>query len=247
MFLRSSDMKINVSFDWKFLDTGLVYRFRDQDNRVKFKPLCPAASDALLNIYRTFPLPEDINVTSLKNGKLTVMNVHIKFQHFFVLEKNQLAPESRHVNSLIRDYARYPQFDFMIGYLFIQVSVSPFDQHNKESANINKAFERYCKEGNDSRNQIELYLDTTFGGQHTALHINGKFVILKNNIPIAQDFRIVYMCGSPVSLNHTRLVKKYQDVAFISYEEIKSKLLAQARKSLFGNRMSFNRKDSWAS
>ncbi|CAG8519393.1 1075_t:CDS:2 [Funneliformis mosseae] len=157
MFLRSSDMKLN------------------------FKPLCLAASDALLDIYRTFPLPEDINVTSLKNGKLTddnfeeilfqqllnhrdvlfnatnlcreqVMNVHIKFQHFFVLEKNQLAPEPRLANSLIRGYARYPQFNFMIRYLFIQVSISPFDQHNKESANIDKAFERYCKEGNNSKN-----------------------------------------------------------------------------------------------
>lgn len=256
MFLRSSDIKINVSFDWKFLDTGLVYRFKGQYNRVMFRPLCPAALDALLDVYCTFPLPKDVSVTSLRDGNLTgdkfeeilfqqllnhrnvildatdlcgnpVKNVQIKFEHFFVLEKDQFAPEPQHGNSLIRGYACYPRFDFMIGYLFIQVSISPFDKHNKESANINKAFERYR---DDPRNQIELYLDTTFGAQHTALYQNGKFHVLKDYIPI-EDFRIVYMCGSPSSPNHSRLVNKYQDVAFISYEEIKTKLFGDFLKN----------------
>jgi hypothetical protein len=58
------------------------------------------------------------------------------------------------------------------------VSVSPFDQHNKGSANILRAFERYHKDGSDSRNQIEIYLDTVFDGRHTVMLINGKIANL---------------------------------------------------------------------
>jgi hypothetical protein len=70
MFLRWSDVENTVNFDWRFLDTGLVYRFKDEYSYVMFKPLCPAALDALLEVYATSPLPRDIGVTSIGNGEL---------------------------------------------------------------------------------------------------------------------------------------------------------------------------------
>lgn len=256
MFLKSSDIYSTVSFDWKFLDTGLVYRFKNEYNYVMCKPVCPAALDALLDIYRTFPIPRDISVASLRNGQLTGDNfeevlfqqllnhrnilfkatdlngsrttdVHIQFKHFIILEKDQLAPEPQHNQSLVRGFARYPRFDFIVGRTFIQVAVSPFDQHNRDSAEITKAFEPY---GNHLRNQIEIYLDAMFGGRHTAKHENGRFDVRKNGDPIP-DFRIVYMRGSPGIPNHPRLVRKYKELAFIDYDEIRDKLFGDFLKS----------------
>ncbi|GBC08180.1 hypothetical protein RclHR1_07950007 [Rhizophagus clarus] len=256
MFLKSSVIYNSVSFDWKFLDTGLVYRFKNEHNYVMCKPLCPAALDALLDIYRTFPIPRDVSVASLRNGQLTGDNfeevlfqqllnhrniifkatdlngdrttdVHIQFKHFIILEKDQLAPEPQHNQSLVRGFARYPRFDFIVGRTFIQVSVSPFDQHNRDSTDITKAFEPYC---NYLKNQIEIYLDAMFGGRHTAKLENGRFDVRKNGDPVP-DFRIVYMRGSSGTPKHARLVKKYKDLAFIDYDEIRDKLFGDFLRS----------------
>src|SRR5207247_503527 len=114
-----SHIKSNASFDWKFLDTGLVYRFKDEHNFVLHKPLCPAALDALLDMYQDFPLPKDVSIASLNNGELSgekfeeilfqqllnsrnilfkatnligesTTDVLIQFEHFIILEKDQL-------------------------------------------------------------------------------------------------------------------------------------------------------------
>ncbi|CAG8688799.1 11840_t:CDS:2 [Funneliformis mosseae] len=227
MFLKLSYIESSVSFDWEVLGHWT-------------------------NLYRTFPLPRDVSVPSLKDGQLCCDNfeeilfqqmlnhrnvlfkaanlaenpttdVHIQFEHFIALEKDQLAPGPQHATSLVLGFARYPRFDFMIGHTFIQVSVNPLEQHNKESASISKAFERYYKYGNGTRNQIKIYLDVMFGGRHTAKIEKGRFEIHKNGIPVP-DFRIVYMQGSPGTPKHTKLIKKYWDLAFINYEEIKNKL-----------------------
>jgi hypothetical protein len=156
------------------------------------------------------------------NGDPTT-DVYIKFDHFINLEKDQLAPGKEHAKSLIRGYARYPWFDFMVGCIFIQVSVSPFDKHNKNTANISKAFDPYYY-SNDPRNQIEVYLDTVFGSGHKAIFNNqGHFVVTQNSLPVL-NFCIVYMRGSPGAPRHHQLVKQYRDVAFIDYDKIKGKL-----------------------
>ncbi|CAI2177975.1 2668_t:CDS:1 [Funneliformis geosporum] len=72
------------------------------------------------------------------NGHLTT-DVHIQFKHFIALEKGQLAPETQHSQSLVHGFAKYPRFDIIIGRMFIQISVSSFDQHNKDSAEITKS------------------------------------------------------------------------------------------------------------
>ena len=186
MFLRWSGHGSIVDFDWKFLDTGLVYQFEDENIWVMFKPLCPAALDALLEVYKTLPLPSDISVTSIKNGQFTgndfeetlfrqllkysakgitfkatdlsgkrATDVHIQFNYFYFLEKDELAPGLQHAQSLIRGFAHYPRFDFMLGCMFIQSSVSTFNKRNTDSAMIDLAFEPYY--ANDPRNQIEIY------------------------------------------------------------------------------------------
>ncbi|CAG8746551.1 5541_t:CDS:2, partial [Funneliformis caledonium] len=97
------------------------------------------------------PDGKDVSVPSLKDGQLCCDNfeeilfqqmlnhrnvlfkatnlagnpttdVHIQFEHFIALEKDQLAPGPQHATSLVLGFARYPRFDFMIGHTFIQVS-----------------------------------------------------------------------------------------------------------------------------
>ncbi|RUP51478.1 hypothetical protein BC936DRAFT_147980 [Jimgerdemannia flammicorona] len=257
MFLRWSDIEHTISFDWKFLDTGLVYRFKDEYSYVKYKYLCPAALDALLEVYATFPLPRDVSVTSLIDGRLTGNNfeeilfqqlvkyrdipfkatdlngspttdVHIRFRHFISLEKDQFTPGAEHAQSLVRGYAGYPRFDFMVGRIFIQVSVSTFDKRNEGSASINKAFTRpYNSDPN--QNQIEVYLNAMFGPGHKADINDGRFVVTQNGLPVP-DFRIVYIRGNLGSPRHLQLVRRYRDVAFVDYEELKTKLFGDFLK-----------------
>lgn len=66
--LKSLYVEQNISFDWKFLDTGLVYHFKDIYDFMLFKPLCPAALNALLDVYKDFPLLRDVSIMSLSNG-----------------------------------------------------------------------------------------------------------------------------------------------------------------------------------
>ncbi|RUS19337.1 hypothetical protein BC937DRAFT_87647 [Endogone sp. FLAS-F59071] len=206
-----------------------------------------------------FPLPRDVSVASLKDGRLTGPNfeeilfqqlvkyrdipfkatnlngssttdVHIRFQHFINLERNQFAPGTEHAESLVRGYAGYPRFDFIVGRTFIQVSVSTFDVHNRGYANISNAFDHYNNDPRD-RNQIELYLDTVFGGEHRAvIDSEGHFVVTKDDEPVL-DFRIVYIRGSPGAPHHPQLVKSYRDLQFINYEELKTILFGDFLKS----------------
>ena len=113
------------------------------------------------------------------------------------LEKGELAPEPHHSQSLIHGFAGYPRFDFILGQTFIQVSLSAFDKHNTGSAIIDLAFAPYSP--NDRRNQIEIYLDTTFGPTHKAKLSQGRFIITRNGARVP-DFRIVYIRVNPGSL-----------------------------------------------
>ncbi|KAK3830617.1 MAG: hypothetical protein J3R72DRAFT_425789 [Linnemannia gamsii] len=47
----------------------------------------------------------------------------------------------------IRGYKGYSRFDFMIGPVFIQVSVKGFGKYNKESADFTKAFDVWDHKG----------------------------------------------------------------------------------------------------
>ncbi|KAF9356845.1 hypothetical protein BGX26_004660 [Mortierella sp. AD094] len=69
MLLRSQTLHPAV-FDGDFLDTGLVYRSKDQHNNVIYKAVCPAAANALIEVYKKLPLPKDVSVASLLSGSL---------------------------------------------------------------------------------------------------------------------------------------------------------------------------------
>ncbi|RHZ86862.1 hypothetical protein Glove_43g17 [Diversispora epigaea] len=57
-----------VQFEWKFLDLGLIYRYKDND--IHYHPLCRSAQKALLKMYMSFDLPESIR-NQLRIGELT--------------------------------------------------------------------------------------------------------------------------------------------------------------------------------
>ncbi|KAF9369436.1 hypothetical protein CPC16_004504 [Podila verticillata] len=185
----------NKGFDYQFMDLGLVYRIR-VGARTEYRPLCPAANDALLDIYKSMPLPGDTmeaitggNPTSdqFEDGLFTFLMRHsevILDTTNLVGEKRvpviirsnsvkflQNPPASVSENVLIRCYKGHPRFDYVYGRTFIQVSVSDFAKHNVEGANFEKAFERPTARHTrsfDNRNQIEKYLDGAFGGVHKA-------------------------------------------------------------------------------
>ncbi|KAF9898431.1 hypothetical protein EC991_011293, partial [Linnemannia zychae] len=125
-----------------------------------------------------------------------------------------------HENVLTRGYDRYPRFDFMLGPMFIQASISDFASHNTESADLSKAFN--VRDDNGT-NQIERYLNDLYGPGHSAKIDGNRFVVTKNDVPVP-GFRIVYIRGSPGKLSHRALVKKFPDVRHISFEEVRDNL-----------------------
>src|ERR1043166_1041092 len=62
-------------------------------------------------------------------------------------------------------YAGYPRCDFILGYMFFQVSINDFVKHNTGYTNIDLSFNQRDSNG---KNQIENYLDGAFGGIHKA-------------------------------------------------------------------------------
>ncbi|KAF9420714.1 hypothetical protein BGZ76_004057 [Entomortierella beljakovae] len=152
----------------------------------------------------------------------------IDFDDYGVMsrQKHSLGPGKE--KFLARGYLRYPRFDFMIGSMFMQVSISEFGNHNKNTADFRCAFERPYKNDPDNRNQIECYLDEMFGMSHSAgILQDGTFSVYKldpkaHDEKIVSGFRFVYICGSQIDLKkHTELVKELPEVALISFAELK--------------------------
>ncbi|KAF9097655.1 hypothetical protein BGX27_000925, partial [Mortierella sp. AM989] len=134
-----------------------------------------------------------------------------------------LGPDFKKTLSL--GYEGYPRFDYMLGPIFIQVSMSDFAKHNTDSARIQLAFQRGEK---NEPNQIETYLDHMFGPGHSARidEVSKRFVVTKNGERVS-GFRIVYIQGRTGAPAHKGLVKSFPDVAQVSFEEIKEKLFKQ--------------------
>ncbi|CAG8653907.1 10961_t:CDS:2, partial [Funneliformis mosseae] len=241
-------------FEWEFLDFGLIYRIKDvKDKSIEFRnPICPSAKEALLDLYKNCPLPEaylnslardnldgaqfeDILFQQLmKLPKLVLkttdiagkngLDLRLDIKGFDLLQKSS---KSYDKDILVRCYVGYPRYDFILGYMFFQVSISDFVTHNTRYANIDLSFDQ---RDNGGRNQIENYLDGAFGGIHKA-EINKtteyiknkpktrkKFVVSRDG-KACKDFKIIYVCGSPGKANHIHKVDEYPDVRHISYDE----------------------------
>jgi hypothetical protein len=242
----------NARLEWEFLDFGIVYRV-SQDVE-EYNPICLAAKEALLDLYKFCPLPqaylnalaqdnmdgkqfEDALFQQLMRFPNVVLettdiagknkfDLHLDIKSFELLKKQ---PSKYRNDVLVRCYKGYPRFDFILGYTFFQVSISDFVTHDTGYARIELAFDR--KDGN--KNQIEEYLDSVYGGTHkidlikTTNIKNSKIVKTFSASKDGQscdDFKIVYICGRPNETIHKNKVKEYPEVRHISYEEIKTKL-----------------------
>jgi len=270
MFLprKDGDTDFNYNdFDYPFMDLGLVYRLK-VGARVQYHPLCGPARGALLDIYKSMPLPKDVTMAiqsghmdglkfedallyqlyryqdvTLKATNLVGVEqtpVAIKFKHFKMLEDPPLKTNS---DVLLRCYPGYPRFDFILGYMFIQISISDFTTHNRDSADLAKAFKHPEPPGGrptrsfDKRNQIEKYLDSAFGGcdrhendvgcHKAVIDEDSKRFIVKRDDRTVDDFRIVYIRGSPGLPNHTGKISEFPDVLHISFDELKIKLFGE--------------------
>jgi hypothetical protein len=201
----------NMGFDYQFMDLGLVYQIRVGAGK-EYWPLCPAAKEALLNLYKSMPLPQD-TMAAITSGQPTgdqfedALFIFLMRHSKVILDTTDLAgnqnvpvlirsksvkfledpPSSVSENVLLRGFKGYPRFDYIIGRTFIQVSISDFATHNVGTANIEKAFERPTARNTRSfncRNQIEKHLDGAFGGQHEAKidPVTRKFVVTRKHV-----------------------------------------------------------------
>ncbi|KAF9945300.1 hypothetical protein BGZ72_001496, partial [Mortierella alpina] len=248
-FLGSTSI---VDFEWDFLDLGLIYRSKDVGRiGTQHHILCRPAQRALLELFKTLPLPENIrrricdgsfsgdefeealchqlicttkpivlSATDLNGSNPTTIT--LDFSHCDTLKSNKTSLGSGYESVLTRGYGGYPRFDFMLGPMFIQASISDFGRHNTDSASLSKAFDDRDKDG---RNKIERYLDDLYGPTHRAeIGLNSKrFVVTRNGVPVP-GFRVVYIRGSPGKPSHRDLVKEFPDVRHISFEEVRENL-----------------------
>ncbi|RHZ77025.1 hypothetical protein Glove_186g164 [Diversispora epigaea] len=257
MFLPN---RLTVQFDWKFLDLGLIYRYK-KEGIIHCLPLYPSAQKALLKMYTLFDLPENVknqinignlngdqfeealfnrlvcrcnttiqlNATDLNNNNGNIIT--LQFNDYGLIKPSQLSLGPGNDEVLSHGFKRYPQFDYMLGPIFIQVSISDFTLHNsKSSTNIRQAFEPMSAQADISsvqinrRNQIEMYLDEMYGSGHSAkIDSQNKFVVTRNGKHVP-GFRIVYIRGSPGIPNHLRKVHEFPDVAHVTFEEVTRQL-----------------------
>ncbi|OAQ25894.1 hypothetical protein K457DRAFT_900363 [Linnemannia elongata AG-77] len=238
------------NFEWDFLDLGLIYRSKDVGRfRTQHRILCRPAQRALQELFKTLPLPKDtkrriydgrlsrddfetalchqlicttkpivLNATDLNGSSPTT--IALDFSHCDTLRIGRTTLGSVHQSVLTRVYKGYPQFDFVLGPLFIQTSISDFEHHNTDSADLSKAFN---VRDNDGTNHIEHCLNNLFGPGHSARIEDNRFVVTKDGVPVP-GFRVVYIRGSPGKPSHRDLVKKFPDVRHISFEELTEKL-----------------------
>ncbi|KAH7057940.1 hypothetical protein BKA57DRAFT_499820 [Linnemannia elongata] len=213
------------NFESDFLDLGLIYRSKDVGRfRTQHRILCRPAQRALLELFKTLPLPKDtkrriydgslsrddletalchqlicttkpivLNATDLNGSSPTT--IALNFSHCDTLQIGRTTLGSVHQSVLTRVYKGYPQFDFVLGPLFIQTSISDFEHHNTDSADLSKAFN---VRDNDGTNQIEHCLNNLFGPGHSARIEDNRFVVTKDGVPVP-GFRVVYIRGSPES------------------------------------------------
>ncbi|KAF8918026.1 hypothetical protein BGZ58_004938, partial [Dissophora ornata] len=186
---------------------------------------------ALLELFKLMPLPEDIrkcldvaDLTGeqferalfhqlLRNTKsillaATDLNnenkqmVSLDFNDWDTLKPGNVSLGPDHRKTLCRGYGGYPRFGYMLGPMSIQVSLSNFAAHNHET-----------------------YLNHMFGpGHSTQIDQRSKrFVVTKGGERVS-GFHIVYVQGTPGTPTHKKLVKRFPDVAHISFGEINEKL-----------------------
>ncbi|KAF9199073.1 hypothetical protein BGZ59_004206, partial [Podila verticillata] len=240
-----------VDFEWDFMDLGLIYRSKNVGQiGTQHHILCRPAQKALLELFKTLPLPEDtkrricdgslngddfeaalfrqlictvkpvvLNATDLNGRNPTPISLDFSDYGTVQFGKASLGPGYGKV--LTHGYEGYPRFDFMLGPMFIQASISDFGIHNKkESADIRKAFNDRDSEGT---NQIERYLNDLYGPGHSAMIEDKRFVVTKDGEPVP-GFRIVYIRGSPGKPAHREWVNKLPDVLHITFEELMENL-----------------------
>ncbi|KAF9536474.1 hypothetical protein EC957_010716 [Mortierella hygrophila] len=240
-----------VDFEWDFLDLGLIYRCRVVGEiGTQHHILCRPAQKALLELFKNMPLPKAVKsriCDGSLNGdefeealyhhlicatqpimlKATDLNgkkpntIVLKFSHCDALQIGKTSLGSGYQDVLTRGYKGYPRFDFMLGPMFIQVSVSDFGRHNADSANVRKAFDNRDIKGT---NQIERYLNDLYGPGHSAtINKDNEFVVTKDGHPVS-GFFIVYIRGSPGKPAHRDLVKQFPGVRHVSFEELRENL-----------------------
>ncbi|ORZ17560.1 hypothetical protein BCR41DRAFT_50421 [Lobosporangium transversale] len=197
MFLPGRQGSQPGTFGWEFLDTGMVYRSTNERNVPEYRPINYPAQRAILNLYRVIPLPDSLRSvlasgnfdgsqfqealfrelirgyshtfesTDLAGGNKMDTIFNISGYELLGKPPRMLGTVEEDGKRILINGGSYARFDFILGYMFIQVSVSSFTVHNdpNRSACIDRAF---WKRKTTGKNQIEEYLDVAFGGVHQA-------------------------------------------------------------------------------
>ncbi|ORY89529.1 hypothetical protein BCR41DRAFT_376138 [Lobosporangium transversale] len=281
VFLQSKDYT-GPPLDWRFYHFGIMYEYRNKGRSMIMKrPITPASEAALLGLYRLCPLPNDYICAARQNILQPAQFSDVFFQKLIkqnniIFKSTNLAGKEEQLLELRVDGFEHlqdppkrfgdegknilihggelPRFDFILGYTFIQVSISNFQKHNEGTAAIDLAFTD--RKYSNGRNQIEYFLDYTYGGTHRAeMEITevtkktqakntgeGKSVIDKRDFKVTRDgvlcpdFMILYIRGKNDfddkgnevhRPNHTGKVQEYPQIRHVCWDE--------AKRSLFGD------------
>ncbi|KAF8954663.1 hypothetical protein BGZ46_002860, partial [Entomortierella lignicola] len=205
------NLQRNITFvEPKFMDLGLIFRVKES-GETKYKFLCPSARRALLEIYRTMPLPID-KVRSLENGAATgedfeevffryIMwykklsfratdlvgeyrtDINIDAKDFDIAEKpfTEVKPDT--FRRLSKDY---PRFDFVYNRTFFQLSKSSFGVHDTDSSRISKAFDppKAKVNGKVSKDTSGTQMETSTGSSKGSDSTSKKKQNAKDTKPI---------------------------------------------------------------
>ncbi|KAF9897688.1 hypothetical protein BX616_005144, partial [Lobosporangium transversale] len=191
-FLPKCHPSYSETFEWEFIGSGLVYR------GAEYCPINYAAQKALLGLYKIVPLPEPLRIalasddlngdqfrqalfqeliwgpiytfqsTDLAGGNKKDIVLNVSGYERLRKPPKKLETSRNNGKGILINGSSDVRFDFILGYMFIQVLISSFTTHSspEKSACIDNAFS--TRDEVINKNQIEEYLDAAFGGVHQA-------------------------------------------------------------------------------
>jgi len=154
--------------------------------------------------------------------------ITIRFNDFHVLEPNEkFSP--KHNDMLVRGNSKtsLAHWDYILnGTIFIQVSISTFQVHDKDKyATISNAFEK----DDFGNNQMESILHAIFKSKFKAELKEGSFKFQKKSKNQWADHNVkcVYLTRQEGAPNHTGKFKQYKDLLYVDFTELSEKLFLQ--------------------
>jgi hypothetical protein len=139
----------------------------------------------------------------------------LEFQQFANLERDRCVPPSyRDQRVLFRPWSGFPRWDFVSNDCFIQVSLSPFGDHNVGTAKLDLSFVDSADHKSPTNNLALRYI--TGSADYSSKIENGVMIVTKSGKVV--PFKFIYITYD--APKHPQIYKQYTNLRVISFKDL---------------------------